>query len=147
MIMQGQIEGGWELVAWEIHYGESEVAYPFGTGPKGLLVYTSDGFMSAQLSVSVRPSLQGQSVRKLTDAQRQSLLEGFFAYCGAYTVIENSIVHHVSQALNPDFIGTDQVRRAELSNDHLTLSGREEDASGQVREHILRWRRAKRSKV
>ncbi|MCH8501194.1 MAG: lipocalin-like domain-containing protein [Aliidiomarina sp.] len=147
MIKQGQVEGGWELVSWEIHYDESKVAYPFGTDPKGILVYTSDGFMSAQLSVSSRPSLQGQSIRKLTDAQRQSLLEGFFAYCGAYTVIENSIVHHVSQALNPDFIGTDQVRRAELNDNTLVLSGRETDASGQARDHILKWRRAKRSKT
>lgn len=143
MINKDHIQGTWKLLSWQILYGDDQVANPYGEFPNGQLIYSHDGYMSAQLSTAQRPSLGGSSIRRLTDDQRRELLEGFFAYAGRYSVHNNKITHHVTQSMNPDFIGHDQVRDASLNADVLTLQGEETDGKGNKRLHVLKWQRFK----
>ena len=66
--------------------------------------------------------------------------KGYFHYCGRYRVIAGDIVHYVTQSLNPNFPGTEQLRHAELDGHTLVLSGK--DQAGEVtRFHSLVWHR------
>ena len=142
MIEVDDIVGAWRLQSWSIEVpGVDDPVHPFGTEPEGWLVYTADGVMSAQLMSAGRAGLGGRSIRKLTESERLSVLETFFAYAGRYHIEDNTIVHQVDVALNPDFIGQAQRRKATLSEDVLTLRGDEVDVHGRARAHCLIWQR------
>ena len=142
MIHGEDLIGAWRLVAWEIDFeGLDQPVHPFGEHPVGWLVYSADGVMSAQLMSPGRTGLDGRSIRKLTDQERIDVLESFFAYAGRYRIEGDVIIHEVDVALNPDFIGQDQHRKAVLEDGRLTLTGSETDARGRQRNHCLIWQR------
>ena len=74
----------------------------------------------------------------------------FFAYYGTYTVDEGSgtVTHHLEGALDPTWVGTDQVREFEfVGDDRLLLSvtldnelARELGAAGT---NVLTWERVR----
>jgi hypothetical protein len=53
-------------------------------------------------------------------------------------VVEGDVIHYVTQSLNPNFVGTEQLRHAELDGHTLVLSGRDV-ANGVARLHSLVW--------
>lgn len=143
-IEPARIHGAWILEAWRIDYGDGRPAsFPFGEDARGLLLYTQDGYMSAGISSTGRAGFGGASVRHATAAERARAFDSHFHYQGRFAIEGESIVHTVSDALNPDFVGTRQVRRARLEGEVLELSA--EDllpGTPVVRRHVLRWRRA-----
>lgn len=143
MVEQQQLVGAWQLESWSIGYeGRDDFSSPFGEDPLGLLVYTADGWMSASINRRERARLpEDASPRKVPDAQRASAYSSYFHYAGRYRVINGSVVHYVTQSLNPNFPGTEQLRHAELDGQTLVLTGKDEVA-GTVRYHTLVWHRA-----
>jgi hypothetical protein len=140
----GQILGAWELVAWRIDYDDGRPAsYPFGEDASGLLLYTADGYMSAGISRAGRPGFGGGSVRHADAQARARAFSSHFHYHGRFGIEGDTIVHTVTGALNPDFVGTRQVRRARLEGGELELSAEDLLPGTTVRRrHVLRWRRA-----
>ncbi len=69
---------------------------------------------------------------------------GYLAYCGTYDVddVEKRVIHHVTCALLPEFVGQDIVRTYEFSGDTLTLRTTPVVVNGQERSSVLVWRRA-----
>ncbi len=52
-----QLVGAWKLVSYvEKPTDGSEPFYPMGTEPQGIIMYTPDGYMSAQLMRPGRPA-------------------------------------------------------------------------------------------
>lgn len=102
------LTGSWSLVSWS--------ARP---SPAGRLIYSPDGFMSAFLA-----SADGSS-----DA---------LAYSGSWELLGSEVVHHVSLATRPSFVGVDLVRAVSWEGDDLVLTT-PPSRSGEV--HVLRWRR------
>lgn len=100
--------GGWELSSMESHDAETgAVSHPLGTAPRGLILYTADGYMSAQLTGSA-------------DAAEP----GYIAYGGRFRVDEDTAtVHHeVSVSMLPELLASPQLRQARVDGDQLTLS-------------------------
>ena len=62
----------------------------------------------------------------------------YFHYAGRYRIQGNDVTHYVTQSLNPNFVGTEQLRHIELDGSTLVLSGRDE-AAGETRFHQLVW--------
>ena len=140
MISKEQLEGSWQLESWTIGYSDrDDFTYPYGEDPQGLLLYTSDGWMSASLCRKERALLpQGVSFRKIPDEIKAEAFSSYFHYAGRYRVVAGDVIHYVSQSLNPDFPGTEQLRHAELDGQTLVLSGK--DLVGEVtRFHSLVW--------
>ncbi|PTX04161.1 lipocalin-like domain-containing protein [Pararhodobacter aggregans] len=131
--------GTWHLLAWEIET-EGRVTHPFGEAPTGMICYTEDGFMSACIARADRPRWSTGNPRKAPDAERLAAFESYFHYAGTWRIVERDgiphVVHAVTHSLNPDFPGSEQVRRIDLEGDRLTLSAQEGP-----RHHRLRWRR------
>jgi hypothetical protein len=79
--------GAWELVSFVAVDGVTGAErHPLGTSPRGLILYTADGFMSAQLA--------------RTD------FDEYVAYGGRFTVDEQtSTVHHdVTMSMMPELL-------------------------------------------
>jgi hypothetical protein len=140
--------GSWRLVRWEIAYGDGRrPTLPYGDAASGLILYAADGWMNACIARGGRPPLSSDSVRSAPEAERLSAFESYFAYAGRYALRRDGgrlqVVHSVSHALNPNFVGSEQVRNVELHDDgRLTLSASDLVPGTEVaRHHRLLWER------
>jgi len=118
------ILGAWELVSFvarEAATGEDR--HPLGTAPRGLILYTADGHMSAQLA--------------------ESDMSEYVAYGGRYSVDEEtSTLHHdVTISMMPELLAQPQFRNASIHGEFLTLSATSADDGGVTTHSSLLWRR------
>jgi hypothetical protein len=92
--------------------------------------------------------LSSYSVRSAPPAEQIAAFESFFQYAGTYVTRmqdgKPQVVHHVTHSLNPNFVGSQQVRNIDLASDgSLTLSASDLIPGTQsLRHHRLIWRRA-----
>ncbi|MCB1362424.1 MAG: lipocalin-like domain-containing protein [Rhodobacter sp.] len=133
------LDGTWHLVGWEIELAD-RVTQPFGSNPTGLIHYTADGGMSACIARADRPRWSTGNPRNAPEGERLAAFESYFHYAGTWRTEERAghtvVIHSVTHSLNPDFVGSEQVRTVDLDGDTLTLSAQEGP-----RFHRLRWRR------
>jgi hypothetical protein len=80
---------------------------PLGARPRGTILYSADGFVSAQ---AARPSSD-----PATDASSGLYL----AYSGAFDVDEDTAIvrHHLEISLDPDLVGSIQRRQVSFGDD------------------------------
>lgn len=139
------LHGTWHLAVWEIVQPDGALSHPFGTDATGVLVYSADGSMSAAIARSGRAPFPDGNPRRASEAERAAAADSYFHYAGPYHITEEAgrplVVHRVTHALNPGFVGTQQRRFIDLSDDVLTLSAREALPEGRFRDHRLIWRR------
>ena len=144
-----QLLGTWHLERWEIAYGDGRAAsLPFGADATGLILYANDGWMNACIARGGRGLLSSESVRSAPEGQRLAAFESYFQYAGQYEVRlvngQQQVVHSVTHALNPNFVGTQQVRNMAFSAaGGLTLSASDTVPGTDVlRHHRLIWSRS-----
>jgi hypothetical protein len=123
--LRDAVLGGWELVSFvarDVATGEDR--HPLGAAPRGLILYTADGHMSAQLA---KPNMGG-----------------YVAYGGRFSVNEEtSTLHHdVTISMMPELLAQPQFRNASVDGDRLTLSATRSDDAGVTTHSSLVWRRA-----
>ena len=141
--------GTWHLVRWEIAYGDGRAAtLPFGEQATGLISYTADGTMQACIARGDRQRLSSASMRSAPEAECLAAFESYFQYAGPYEIRRTAgekqqVVHHVTHSLNPNFVGTQQVRNMAFAADGgLTLSASDTVPGTDVaRHHRLIWAR------
>ena len=142
MIAKEDLVGSWTLESWTIGYSNrDDFSYPYGENPQGLLMYSDDGWMSAVIARTDRGQFPaGVSPRSVPDEALAEAYRSYFHYAGRYRIVDGDVVHYVTQSLNPNFPGTEQLRHAELDGRTLVLSGK--DQAGEVtRFHSLVWHR------
>ena len=146
--LSNDLLGSWHLVRWEISYGDGRApTLPFGAQATGMIIYSGDGNMSACIARAGRAALSSDSVRHAPAAERLAAFESYFQYAGRYEVRgepgRQQVVHTVTHSLNPNFVGSRQVRNMEFAaNGDLSLSASDTVPGTQVaRHHRLVWRR------
>lgn len=132
--------GGWLCERWTISYADGRVSKPFGDRPQGYILYTADGHMSATIMAAGRRAFAMQNPREASDQARAEAFDSYFSYAGRWRLRGGRVEHHVTIALNPQLIGSRQLREAKLSGQRLTLAAEETTASGHRRHEIV-WRR------
>jgi hypothetical protein len=123
--LRDSVLGAWELVSFSsTDVATGAVEHPLGLSPRGLIVYTPDGHMSAQLA---NPDMSG-----------------YVAYGGRFAVNEEtSTLHHaVTMSMMPELLAQPQFRQASVDGDLLTLSATSSDPVGTTTHSSLVWRRA-----
>jgi len=122
--------------------------------PKGLLQYTTDGWMSAAVCSAQRPSHPaGISPRRMDPDVLVSSYRSYFHYAGRWRVEGDHVIHSVLLSLNPAIVGSEQVRHmaftGPVSTPVSTLAARQtltltgiEALGQQQRRHVLLWQRA-----
>lgn len=143
MISKSDLVGAWELESWAIGYADrDDLSYPYGEEPRGLLLYTEDGWMSAAIARPQRQRFpEDVAFRKIPDAAKGEAYTSYFHYAGRYRVQGGDVIHYVSMSLNPNFPGTEQLRHAELDGQTLVLSGKDM-VGGVERFHSLVWHKS-----
>ena len=80
------------------------------------------------------------SFRTLAEVDRAAAFSSYFHYAGRYQVVDGDVIHYVAQSLNPNMVGTEQLRHAELDGQTLVLSGKD-TVGTTTRFHSLVWHR------
>ena len=131
--------GTWKLVSWELTQPDGTIRYLYGKDVVGYLMYTADGYMSAQIMDPDRQQsdpnfpLETAEAQTLPDPDRARAYSTYVAYCGTYTVEGDKVIHHVKAGLIPSWTGSDQRRRFRFELGRLIIG------SGK---HKLTWERA-----
>jgi hypothetical protein len=135
--------GSWELLDWRIEYGDARAAtYPFGREVGGMLTYGADGYMQGTITRQRRAGLSSDSAKHAPAAERLAAFDSYFHYAGRWAAAGDRVTHWVTLALNPNLIGTEQVREMRLADDTLTLTAIDTLPGTTVqRRHALTWRR------
>lgn len=129
-LQRNTILGGWELVSFHTCDADTgEIRFPLGRRPRGLILYTDDGFMSAQLAP--------ESPYTSTE------VDGYIAYSGPFHVDESAstVRHDVLMATVPDLLAQPQLRHAHVDDGTLILSATMTDDTGVTTHSTLTWQR------
>lgn len=112
--------GAWGLVSF-VSFDANGASRP-GAYDLGRIVYDASGQMSAHLMHSSNKA----DASPATDADRSAAFRRYLGYYGPFTVDELTgiVIHHVLGSSNPSWVGSNQVRYFNLSEDgnKLTLS-------------------------
>ena len=105
----------------------------------GLLIYTSDGFMSAVMSKLARPRFASDNSRAGTPDETKAAFDGYLSYCGRYTFLGDRVVHHVEMSMFPNWSGGDQQRFASLQDDRLILAAQPVMSAAEEWTYEIHW--------
>ncbi len=124
MMKKEELIGTWKFESMKVQTSKGEVIYPYGEDLFGMLIYTASGHMSVLLMNPDRPKFASGDILGGTPEEIKAAYEGFDAYCGTYDVDEEkgTITHHVAGSKFPNWVGTEQVRSFELSDNRLLLT-------------------------
>jgi Lipocalin-like domain len=144
--LRDQLIGAWKLVSYqERPVDGSEPFEPLGHEPKGIIMYTPDGYMSAQLSKPDRPNFASADWFAGTAEDYQAKASSYIACSGPFHVDEEkqTLTHWMFVSLFPDWTGQTQPRRVKLEGDTLRLGTASPiQSSGKTVNSELIWRRA-----
>jgi Lipocalin-like domain len=131
--IRDRLAGCWRLVGYRVHAAEGgEIDRPLGDNPLGTILYTPDGYMSAQLA---RPG-------PYEDSDEPNAY--YIAYSGPYDVDEQAktVAHHVQVSVIPSWLGTTQIRQVQFGGpDTLELSASEPRRDGVMYTTSISWSR------
>ena len=139
-----QLVGVWTLLSYTEEKKGFKGTSPLGLNPVGFLIYTPDGFVSAQLMKPGRAAFQSREWFRGTPEEYVESESGYIAHCGTYNVDEaNETVTHIpTVALLPNLIQGRQLRAIQLHGDRLTLrTASVADADGALVSSHLEWQR------
>lgn len=145
--LRDQLIGAWKLVSYvEKPTDGSAAFYPMGTEPKGIIMYTPDGYMSAQLQKPGRRTFASGDWFEGSDEEVREEATGYIAYSGPFHTDEatRSLTHSMFVSLFPNWIGQTQPRTVKIEGDLLHLSSAKPIRSGgKETMSYLVWKRAK----
>ncbi|MFB7500186.1 lipocalin-like domain-containing protein [Streptomyces sp. NPDC056161] len=120
--IRGKLLGAWHLVSYTATSTDGEVIHPLGSTPYGLIVYTPQGYMSAQLGRGDRPPMRSARLEDAAADELARAAAGYVAYGGPFEVVDPTTVeHHVTTSLFPNWIGRSQVRTVSFEGSLLRL--------------------------
>lgn len=133
--------GVWNLRSYTNIHNDGREVQPFGANPAGLLVYTPDGFVSAQLMDPERAPSHSGDWDDWAPEEYQQLGGGYIGYCGRYEVDEEhaTVTHSPSVAFAPNLVGQRLLRQVTISDGWLTLKAPFTLADGSSATSILEW--------
>jgi hypothetical protein len=124
--LRSALIGSWRLASLETITTNGDISHPLGENPRGILMYTPDGYMSAQV--------------RREDAD----MTGYIAYSGPFFINEDETVieHEVAVSFDPTWLGSRQVRLVRIDGDLLYLSTEKPVLyNGQFVNAHLAWKR------
>lgn len=154
--LRKQISGTWHLITWhaELISDPSNKIYPLGPEAKGRIVYTHDGYVSAQVMRPGQPAFdEGAGI----DPSNQGMDEewalagrNFMGYSGRFFVKDEdgevALYHELDICIYPRLRGKVQKRLVRFEEENgeriLNLGIDTIEVAGEVRTVKVKWRRA-----
>jgi hypothetical protein len=124
MMEADKFVGAWRLVSTDYQTEDGKPAEsPYGPEPQGMLMYDAQGSMSAQLANKDRKPFAVADRMRGTPEEIKAAFETYQAYFGRYKVDEREhvVIHTVTQALLPNWVGSEQRRQYKFQDGKLVL--------------------------
>ncbi len=105
--------GAWKLESYEERPVDGSAPFhPLSDKPMGIIMYTPDGYMSAQLMQQNRKNFESGDWFDGTDAEYKQEASTYIAYSGPFQVDEEkqTMTHSMSVSLFPNWTGQTQPR-------------------------------------
>ncbi len=142
-----RIKGTWRLLSAVHEAQDGTRVDQLGPGATGFLIYTDDGYVSAHMQAMNRGRFGGDDPFEGSLAEFKAAASGYIAYCGRYTLDENTSVltHEMAVSLFPNWVGGRQQRIATFQDGNLVLRTGTPMPSrdGQAAVITLTWERAR----
>jgi hypothetical protein len=138
--------GAWRLLSAEFRGEDGELAQsPYGEEPQGILIYDAHGTMAAQLAQKGRKPFAVADRMKGTPEEIKAAFETYQAYWGRFKVDERErvVTHFVTQALLPNWVGTEQRRHYRFQDGRLHLRTPPLTIGGKRLTGVLIWEKIK----
>jgi hypothetical protein len=140
--LREQLVGTWHLVSYvERPTDGSASFYPLGEHPEGMIFYTPDGYVSAQLQRSGRHPSGSHDM--LDHAQDGTI--SYVGYSGTYQIDENQqqVTHFISISFLPNLLGSAIARTVRIEGDFLYIgTAKPINLGGKESMPQLVWKRA-----
>lgn len=122
--LKEQLVGTWSLLKYTLQDEDGRDYYPLGEDCRGFLIYTADGYVSAQLMASGRPAYQSGDLHEGTQEEMAAAAEGYIAYAGKYSVDEENKIlkHQMDVSMNPTWLDQVQERYLEIEGNKVTIT-------------------------
>jgi|SRR5208282_4023902 len=146
--LRDRLIGTWKLISYtEKPVDGSGTVYPMGENPIGIIMYTPDGYMSAQfMRPHRRPFASGDWLDGTAEEYREEA-STYIAYSGPFHVDEETrtLTHSMFVSLFPNWTGQTQPRVVKIEDDILHLSTESPiKSTGKAVIAYLQWKRASR---
>ncbi len=93
----------------------------WGVNPKGAIVYTREGWMTAAINYGGRKPLSTADRFKATTEEKAAAYDTSFSYAGRYEIKGDKVIHHVEIASVENWVNTDLIRSFRLQGNRLTV--------------------------
>lgn len=135
--------GCWKLISMTLESENGDKIFPMGKKVSGLLIYNSNGIMSAQLGSSSRENFTDPDYRKGKDIEIVESFNKYISYFGKFKINESRkfVIHEVEQSLFPNWIGTKVKRYYSFNEDFLTLKATPISQSNKLVTPTLLWKK------
>lgn len=126
MSLRDKVVGTWELVNYFREDESGAKIYPLSESVSGFLMYTADGYMSAQLMQEGRREYTEVGLHNGTTEEMAEAAHGYHAYAGKYEIDEEdgTIYHHNEVSLIPNRIAAIQDRQAQFDGEKMIITSR-----------------------
>ncbi len=120
--LQEQIVGTWSAVSQYVDQDGKRLE-PFGSNPKGMAVYDSNGRFIFVLQRATLPNFASNNRMAGTVEENKAIVQGSIAYFGSYSINENErkIAFHYEGSTYPNWDGEDQIRLISITGDELQI--------------------------
>lgn len=144
--LRDQLIGAWKLISYEqLPVDGSPSFYPMSERAIGIIMYTPDGFMSAQFMEPDRKPFASGDWFNGTDEEYRQAASTYVAYSGPFHVDEEqkTVTHSMFVSILPNWIGQTQPRLVRIEGDDLYISSVSPfHLGGRTVNAQLHWRRA-----
>ncbi len=122
--LKNTLIGSWRLLDYTLALPDGTITYPLGKDATGFLMYTSDGYMSAQLMAQGRPAYKSGDALNGSIDEMSKAANGYMAYAGKFEVDEDQsiVIHHMEVSMNPTWLGQAQKRFVKLEGNRITIT-------------------------
>jgi hypothetical protein len=145
--LRARLIGAWELVSAVERDVETGIeTHVLGEHPRGLILYTPDGYMSAQLQGPARAPFEAGDLLRGSPEEYVAAGSSYVAYSGRFFVdeVKRSLSHEVAVSFFPNWLGQRQVRLVEVDGERLQLStDAPQRFNGALKIATISWLRAK----
>lgn len=110
--LREQILGTWDFVVAEVKAPDGSVTYPFGKTPKGIIVFTPDGYFTQVHVASDVPKIASNNRLTGTAEEYAAIMRRSISVFGTYTVDEakKTVTFNIISSSYPNWEGESQTR-------------------------------------
>lgn len=149
--IKNELIGTWNLLSFiEVPVNGVDSKFPMGKNPKGILIYSPDGYMSIEITNSNLDPKASDRDRDSSKKEVLSFLNDFITYSGTYKINDAiATVQHIISSSSATHIGNElQERKIDFEGDILYLKSVEPIlSSNEYVNSYMTWQRVESEEI